>query len=494
MNLTNLNSNKDRDGIKRKPPVDLSTMVYGKVPPQAKDLEEIVLGAIMLEKDAFEKTTEFLRPECFYLDNHQRVYRAMHSLAARNQPIDIFTVVDALKTTQELETVGGAYYVNKLTNAVVSAANIASHCRIIFQKFVSREIIRISGEAIGEAYDDGDAFEMLENLEQQISQLALQQSGKKFQTLGEVAKESVDRIHAAKESGNEMTGVSSGLPELDGITQGWQRTNFIILAARPGVGKSAVAGNLAMNAATHPDKRTPVGIFSLEMSAGQWGDRLLSGATRIPLHNLKRGRVDDNEMKRLQQAALVDFPTMPIYFDDSPNMSIYQLKRKLRVLVLRFNVGLAIVDYLQLMSGDRKKGENREQEVSRISRELKQLAKELNIPIIALSQLSRAGDSGEPQLSHLRESGAIEQDADDVFFLYPVDEYEQAADASLKDSILLIIAKHRNGILGKIPIKFVKSIQKLMDEREYNRYMTGMLPLKDVTSGRLPYADKDTPF
>lgn len=446
-------------------------LIFGKVPPQAIDIERAILGAITLEKNAFDTAAEILQPECFYLDAHQRIYRAMTGLYADNQPIDLFTLIDALKKAGDLEKIGGVIAVTKLQDQVVSAANLVTHCRIVYQKFLSRELIRIGGEIIGDAYqEESDPFDLLEVLEREVSGLAVRQQGNKFRTLAEVAGESVKRIYEAKVSGNELTGVTSGLPEIDALTQGWQRTNFIILAARPGVGKSAVAGNLAMNAA---NAGTGTAIFSLEMSAGQWADRMLAGSTHIALHNLKRGRVDDQEMERLQKTALVDYQKTPIFIDDSPNLTIYQLKRKARSLVLKRAVGLILVDYLQLMDGSRRPGENREQEVARISRELKQLAKELNIPIIALSQLSRQADGAEPRLGMLRESGAIEQDADDVFFLDPVDEAAAASDASLQDSIMFIIAKHRNGVLSKLPLKFVKPIQKLMTEREYERYLTG---------------------
>jgi replicative DNA helicase len=494
MDLSNLN--KDREKFKRKPTADLSTMVYGKVPPQAKELEEVILGAIMLEKEALDKVSEFLHPECFYMEAHQRIYKAMVGLSSANEPIDLMTVVAALKSAEDLEAVGGPYYIATLTNSVVSAANIVSHAKIVYQLWIKREVIRINGEMIAIAYEDSsDAFELIESMEQQVSQLAIQQTGRRFQTLGEVAKESAERIYQAKQSGDELTGVPSGIASVDALTQGWQRTNFIILAARPGVGKSAVAGNLARNAAEHPDKPTAVAIFSLEMSSGQWADRMLSASTMIPLSNMKRGRVDDQEMAKIQKTAMIDFAKTPIYFDDSPNLSIFQLKRKARILVLKHKVGLILLDYLQLMGGNRKPGENREQEVAGISRELKQLAKELNVPVIALSQLSRQGDNAEPRLSHLRESGAIEQDADDVFFLYPVPEEDQQADMSLKDSLLLIIAKHRNGMLDKLPLKFVKNIQRLMTEQEYERYMTGRNMPGPAGSSRLPYPDeKDLPF
>lgn len=465
-------------------------MVYGKIPPQDKEGERIILGAITLEKEAFGIASEILEPECFYLEGHQRIFRAMRTLYGSNQPIDLITLTSALRSAGDLETVGGPMALVELQRSVVSAANLAAHCRIVYQHWVKRELIRIGGEIVGAGYsDEGDAFDLLESLEQQVSALAVRQNGKQFRTLSEVAQESVKRIYEVKMTGNELTGIPSGLPVLDSITQGFQRTNFIILAARPGVGKSAVAGNLAMNAATHQTHGVGVGIFSLEMSANHWADRMLSGSTRISLHNLKRGKVDDGEMKRLQQTAMVDYEKTPIFIDDSPNLTVFQFKRKARTLVLKYKVGMILVDYLQLMDGARQKGENREQEVSRVSRELKQLAKELNIPIIALSQLSRKGDGVEPTLGMLRESGAIEQDADDVFFLDPIDEAAAQEDSSLKDSVLFIIAKHRNGMLDKIPLKFVKSIQKLMSEREYEKYITGSIGNWRPVS--IPYKDQE---
>lgn len=387
----------------------ISDMVYGKVPPQSSESERAVLGAITLEKGAFDRAADILQPECFYLEVHQRIFGAMAGLASADEPIDIVTLVNALRKSGDLEKVGGAYALAQLQNDIVSSAHLENHCRIIYQKFLSRELIRISGEIIGGAYADKDPFDLLENLEQQISGLTIRQQGKKFETLADVAAISVQRIYEAKTSGNELTGVPSGLPQIDNLTQGWQPTNFIILAARPGVGKSAVAGNLAMNAATHPVKPIPSAIFSLEMSSGQWADRMLAATTRISLHNLKRGRIDDAEMERLQRAALIDYKKIPIYLDDSPNMTLSQFKRKCRLLVTKFGVGFILVDYLQLMDGSPQRGENREREVSRISRDLKQLAKELRIPIMALSQLSRAGDKGEPMLSHLRECVAVDE-------------------------------------------------------------------------------------
>lgn len=453
-----------------------SEMIYGKVPPQAKDLECAVLGAIMIEKNAFDRAMEVLQPECFYLDGHQRIYRAFQNLYRRNQPIDILTTVEELKTTGDLDTVGGPYYVTKLTNDVTSSANLPTHARIIYQKYVRREMIRIGSEMVADGFrDDLDVFDTMDMAERKISSLAIAGTIKAYQSLKDVAAQAIKDIYQAQQTKAEITGVPSGIRKLDLLTQGWQPTNLIVLAARPGIGKSALAGNLAYNAATHPEKPTGAGIFSLEMGATQWVIRMLSAATQIPMYDLKRGYITDEQMAMVNNAGMIKFPDINIFFDDTPALDIYQLKSKARMMVLKEKVGLIIVDYLQLMSGNRSGGETREQEVSRISRELKQLAKELQVPVIALSQLSRAGDTNEPQLRNLRESGAIEQDADDVLFLTEPDESEINEDATLRESLLIKIAKHRNGTLDRIAVKFVKGIQKIMSEGEYERYKSGSI-------------------
>lgn len=482
--MTNNNGHTDQKPARKN---SLDPLIYGMLPPQDTKLERAILGAITLEKAAFDRVADLLHPACFYLDNHQRIFRAMVRLVQKNMPIDILTLVSELRTSGDLDTIGGPYGITALQDGVVSSANIEAHAKIVFQKYMKREIIRLGQECVAEGFkEETDAFDLLESAERSLSALAISQTLKQFETLGEVAGKAMHQIYAAKENGQELTGVPSGIPVLDSLTQGWQPTNLIILAARPGVGKSALAGNFAFNAATNKVKRVPVGLFSLEMSSLQWVYRLLSGSTQVPMFDMKRGRLDDGQMKRIQQTAMIDYANIPIYFDDTASLDIYRLKAKARTLVIRYKVGLIIVDYLQLMGGKRQPGENREQEVARISRELKQLAKELFIPIIALAQLSRQGEAGEPKLGHLRESGAIEQDADDVIFLSPVEEEAIQQDLSLKDSILLHIAKHRNGQLDKIPIKFVKGIQKLMTEQEYDRYVSGSLP---PSAGWLPYKE-----
>ncbi len=425
MDLTNLN--KDRSKQRRKSAIDLGTMVYGKVPPQAKDLEEAVLGAIMLEKSAFDTVVEILKPECFYVEAHQRIYKAMQSLANKSQPIDILTVVEELRFKEELEMVGGPYYVTKLTNAVVSSANIEAHARIILQKFIQRELIRISGEIIGDAYEDStDVFDLLDDAESKLFEITNNHLRKNFDTIDSVLVKTIQRIEDLRHKNEDVTGVPSGFASLDRITYGWQNTDLIILAARPAVGKSAFALNLARNAALHPNKPTPVALFSLEMSAGQLVQRILAAESEIWLEKIARGKLEEHEMKQLYARGIQRLAQAPLFIDDTPALNIFELRAKCRRLKNKHNIGLIIIDYLQLMSGTSdNRNSNREQEISNISRNLKALAKELSVPIIALSQLSRevekrgAKDGTKmPQLSDLRESGAIEQDSDLVMFLY----------------------------------------------------------------------------
>jgi replicative DNA helicase len=473
MDLTNLNLNKDRSKMRRKPAVDLSTMVYGKVPPQAKELEEAVLGAIMLEKSAFDTVVEILKPECFYLEGHQRIFRSMQSLAHKSQPIDILTVVEELKTRQELEMVGGPYFVTKLTNAVVSAANIETHARIILQKFIQRELIRISGEIIGDAYEDStDVFDLLDDAESKLFEITNSHLRKNFDSIDTVLVKTIQRIEDLRHKQDEITGVPSGFPSLDKITYGWQNTDLIILAARPAVGKTAFALNLARNAALHATKPTPVVIFNLEMSSAQLVQRILSAESEIFMEKIARGRLEEHEMKQLYKKGIDRLAKAPLFIDDTPALNIFELRAKCRRLKNKHNIGLIIIDYLQLMSGanDNRNG-NREQEISQISRALKGLAKELQVPIIALSQLSRAVESrkeGEkiPQLSDLRESGAIEQDADMVMFLYRPEYYGITANEmgeSNKGETHVKIAKHRNGELDTIKLRALLHIQKFTE-------------------------------
>ncbi len=475
MDLTSLNKDRKR----RKPAIDLSTMVYGKVPPQAKELEEAVLGAIMLEKSAFDTVTEIIKPECFYVEAHQLIFKAMQSLQQKSMPIDILTVVEELKLKEQLDAVGGPYYVTKLTNSVVSTANIDAHARIVLQKFIQRELIRISGEIIGDAYEDStDVFDLLDDSETKMFNITNNYLKKNFEDVGNVLAKTLNRIDELRTKTEDVSGVPSGFSTLDRVTYGWQPTDLIILAARPSVGKTAFALNLARNAALNKIKPVGVGFFSLEMSASQLVQRILSAESEIPLEKISRGKLEDHEYEQLLHKGIKALENAPLYIDDTAALNIFEFRAKARRMVNKYNVGLIIIDYLQLMSGSADRNSNREQEISTISRSLKALAKELSIPIIALSQLSRAVETRKeskiPQLSDLRESGAIEQDADMVMFIYRPEYYEVNSNEmgeSTKGETHIRIAKHRNGSLENIILKANLSIQKFEVANDDSKFM-----------------------
>src|SRR4051812_29795412 len=465
MDLTNLN--KDRK-IRRKSSLDLGNMVYGKVPPQAKELEEAVLGAIMLEKTAFDTVIEILKPECFYIDAHQRIYRAFKTLADKSMPIDLLTVVEELKMKEELDMVGGPYYITKLTNSVVSSANIETHARIVLQKFIQRELIRLSGEIIGDAYEDStDVFDLLNEAEEKMFKITNNYLKKNFEDINDALAKAIRRIDDLRTKEEDISGVPSGFASLDRVTYGWQPTDLIILAARPSVGKTAFALNLARNAALHPTKPTGVAMFSLEMSSAQLVQRILSAESEIMMEKIARGKLEEHEYQQLHKRGITRLEKAPIFIDDTAALNIFEFRAKARRLVNKHHVGLIIIDYLQLMSGSGDRNGNREQEISTISRNLKALAKELNIPIIALSQLNRAVETRKeskiPVLADLRESGAIEQDADMVLFIYRPESYEiytNEQGESTKGETHIKIAKHRNGALDMIKLRALLHIQK----------------------------------
>lgn len=470
--------NRDRKN-RRKPPMELNNLVFGKVPPQSKELEEAVLGAIMLEKSAFDTVIEILKPECFYTEAHQRIFSSMMSLANKQMPIDLLTVVEELKLNQDLEVVGGAYYIAKLTNSVVSSANIEAHARIVLQKFIQRELIRMSGEILSEAYEDStDVFDLLDVAESKLFEITNNHLRKNFDSIDTVIMQTIKRIDDMRNRQEDVTGVPSGFTQLDRVTYGWQNSDLIILAARPAVGKTAFALNLARNAALHPTKPTPIALFSLEMSSGQLVQRILSAESEIWLEKISRGRMEEHEMQQLYKKGIQRLSKAPIFIDDTAALNIFELRAKCRRLKSKHNIGLIIIDYLQLMSGGGGEGRNsnREQEISAISRNLKGLAKELHVPIIALSQLSRDVEKRKdgnkiPQLSDLRESGAIEQDADMVLFLYRPEYYDITSNEfgeSNKGETHVRIAKHRNGSLENIKLRALLHIQKFVDMEENN--------------------------
>ncbi|HEY9257541.1 replicative DNA helicase [Chitinophaga sp.] len=452
----------------------MSSLVYGKIPPQAKELEEAVLGAVMLEKGAFDSVIEILKGECFYVEAHQIIFSAMTRLAGKSMPVDILTVTEELKSMGSLEQIGGPFTVMKLTNMVVSSANIEAHARIILQKFIQRELIRISGEILTESYEDtADVFDLLDSAESKLFEVTNNHLRKNYDSIDRVLVNTMKRIEDLRNKGDDITGVPSGFPSLDKVTYGWQSTDLIIIAARPSVGKTAFALNLARNAALHPRFPKGAAVFSLEMSSGQIVQRILSAESEIKLEKISRGKLEEYEMKKLMTHGIERLAKAPIFIDDTPALNIFELRAKCRRLVHNHGVGVIIIDYLQLMSGSSDgKGSNREQEISKISRDLKGLAKELQVPIIALSQLSRDVEKRKdgnkmPQLSDLRESGAIEQDADMVMFLYRPEYYEintNEMGESNKGETHVRIAKHRNGQLDTIKLRAVLEYQRFEDD------------------------------
>lgn len=465
------NINRDRKTARKKPAIDLSTMMYGKVPPQAKELEEAILGAVMLEKSAFDNVIEIIRSECFYVDAHQRIFKSCQNLAQQNKPIDMLTVVEELKRTEELDLVGGPFYISKLTMSVASSANIETHARILLEKFIQRELIKISGEIISDAYNDStDVFTLLDEAEQKIFNITNNYLKKNYDDIADALTKAIERIDRLRMQKSEISGVPSGFPSLDKVTYGWQPSDLIILAARPAVGKTAFALNLIRNAAMNQANPTPVAFFSLEMGSSQLVQRILSAESEIRLEKISRGNLEDYEYQQLYAKGVKRLEQAPIFIDDTAALNIFEFRAKARRLVNKNKVGLIVIDYLQLMSGSGDRNSNREQEISTISRNLKVLAKELNIPIIALSQLSRAVESRKeskiPQLSDLRESGAIEQDADMVMFIYRPEYYEINANEqgeSTQGETFIKIAKHRNGSLETIKLRARLEIQKFED-------------------------------
>ncbi len=454
----------------KSPAHQLLQQQFGKLPPQAVDLEEAVLGALMLERDALTSVVDILRPEAFYKDSHQRIFAAIQRLFEKSEPIDILTVTNELKKSAELDICGGPFYITQLTNRVASAANIEFHSRIILQKHIQRELIRISSETIKDSFEEtSDVFMLLDRAEKNLYDIAQGNIRRTFQDMSSMVSEAYKAIETARKHGGGISGVESGFTDLDRITGGWQKSDLIIIAARPGMGKTAFVMSLARNTAV--DFQKPIAVFSLEMSSVQLVQRLISSETGIDSEKLKKGSLNDGEWQQLV-AMTGKLSEAKIFIDDTPSLSIFDLRSKCRRLKQQHDIQCIVIDYLQLMRADvDTKNGNREQEISTISRSLKAIAKELNIPVIALSQLSRqvetrTGSSKRPQLSDLRESGAIEQDADMVLFIYRPEYYKIEFDEdnqSTKGMAELIISKHRNGKLDTVRLKFIDRLAKFVD-------------------------------
>lgn len=457
---------------KAKAPAVFDTAVDGgKLPPQAVDLEEAVLGAMMLESHSVNAAIDILSIASFYRDAHQRIFGAIHDLFNRSEPIDILTVTAELKKRGELDMVGGPYYISQLTNRVASAANVEFHARIIAQKYIFRELIRISSDTIRDAYDETqDVFDLLDRTEGQLYDVTKGNIRKSYESMSDLMHKALEHIDTVKNSDEGMSGVPTGFDELDKITSGFQRADMIVIAARPGMGKTAFVLSIARNIAV--DFNRPVAVFSLEMSSEQLVMRLIASESEIPSDKLRRGDLEEHEYQQIH-SRIKKLSAAPLFIDDTPALTIFELRAKCRRLKAQYNVELIIIDYLQLMSAGTDKG-NREQEISTISRSVKSIAKELDVPIIALSQLSRAvesrGGDKRPILSDLRESGAIEQDADIVSFIYRPEYYGVEEDDSGPTNGIgeIIIAKHRNGALANVRLRFIPHLAKFANLDTFN--------------------------
>lgn len=453
---------------------NLSAELGGRVPPQAVDLEKAVLGAMMLEKNAVTETIDILSQESFYDPKHQYIFAAIKELFGTSKPIDILTVTDHLRKAGELEASGGAAYISQLTNRVASTAHVEYHARIISEKHIKRELIRMCSEVMRDAFDDtNDVFDVLNKAEGELFKIAENNTSGSIDVMQNVVREAIEEIEKAAQNSDGISGVPSGFKDLDKLTSGWQRSDMIVIAARPAMGKTAFVLSMARNTAV--DHNLGVAIFSLEMSSVQLVKRLIASETRLSAEKLRKGNLEDHEFQQLH-SRITKLATAPLYIDDTPGISIFDLRAKCRRLKMQYDIQMVIIDYLQLMTaGGNKSQGNREQEISQISRSIKEIAKEINVPILALSQLSRSveqrGGDKRPVLSDLRESGAIEQDADIVSFIYRPEYYgflqdeEGNSNAGIGE---IIIAKHRNGALDSVRLRFIGQYARFDNLESYD--------------------------
>lgn len=461
---------------------------FGKVPPQANDMEEAVLGAVMLEKEAVITILDILKPESFYREAHQKIFKAISDLSSKEFPVDLYTVTEELRAHQELESVGGPVYLTQLTSKVVSAANVDYHARIVAQKYIQRELIRVSTEIQTRSFDDTyDVTELLDYSENALFQIAEGNIKREVAPINVVIKDAIREIEEAGKREDALVGIPSGFTKLDRLTSGWQKSELIIIAARPSMGKTAFALSMARNMAIDHGKR--VAIFSCEMSSIQLVNRLIISETDIPGDKIKNGRLTEEEWKQLD-TRIKKLVQAPIFIDDTPAISIFELRAKCRRLMAQHKLDIVIVDYLQLMSGPENAG-SREQEVSTISRSLKSIAKELNVPILALSQLNRSvemrGGTKRPLLSDLRESGAIEQDADMVVFIHRQDKFGIPTfedGSSTKGIAEIILAKNRNGPVDDVRLRFREEKAQFVDIDDFDLDAIGdMASAQSITLG-----------
>jgi len=469
----------------------------GRRPPEARELEEAVLGALMLEKDAYSIVSDILKPQSFYEHSHELIFSAIQNLAILQRPVDMLTVQEQLKKDGHLEEAGGAYYLAQLTGKVVSTAHLEFHARIVAQKFLARELIHFTSEIQGKAFDETmDVDDLMQEAEASLFEISQRNMKKDVMQINPVINEAIELLNIAAKRKDGLSGLPTGFTGLDKITSGWQKSDLVIIAARPAMGKTAFVLSMAKNIAVN--YKHPVAVFSLEMSNVQLVNRLIVNVCEIEGEKIKNGQLADHEWIQLDQK-IKDLYDAPLYIDDTPSLSIFEFRTKARRLVREEHVEIIIIDYLQLMNASGSGFGSREQEVSMISRSLKGLAKELNIPIIALSQLNRGvenrtgngADAKRPQLADLRESGAIEQDADMVCFIHRPEYYKIMEDAegnSLAGMAEIIIAKHRNGSVGDVRLRFKGQFAKFTDPDEDINMSQGM---PSILSSRI---NKETQF
>ena len=490
-------------------PASVVKNLSNAIPPNNLDIERTVLGALVLEKDAFSQVSEILTDRCFYDPKHRLIFRAIQALALEEKPIDIQTVIEQLKLSGDLKATGGLTYVPELAAIVNSTAHLESHARLLYDKMVQRELITFGNQLIQNAFDEEiSVVDTMQDAEARLFEITQGTNKDDVRSLKELLPQTLQEIQNAAEHEGGLSGVSTGFPDLDKITSGWQKSDLVIIAARPGMGKTALL--ISMARAMAVEHRVGIGIFSLEMSKQQMMLRLVVNHTEIPNENVKRGNLTKAQQNQLMKG-VASLETAPIFIDDTSGITIFDLRSKARRLVRTEGVRVIFIDYLQLMtaSGLMGKNSNREQEVSTISRSLKGLAKELNITVIALSQVKRSdrtNEGKEPQLSDLRESGAIEQDADMVCFIHRPDYYgitEDKDGRSLKGLAQFIIAKHRNGPTETIMMQFVSNIIKFKPDFSTSAG-TGFPAVETVTydskinqkgsSGTMTVGGEDDPF
>lgn len=443
------------------------SILLEKIPPHNLEAEQAVLGSMLIDREAVYAAMEVLVPEDFYKEAHQVIYRTLLDVEARGEPIDMIMLTEELRRQNNLDKVGGIGYVATLANIVPTAANVSHYAGLVREKAILRRLIRVSTEISSRCFEDReDAYQLLDNAEKLIIEIAASHNQDGPVALKQVLRDTLEKIEQLANTKGSVTGVPSFFTDLDRMTAGWQKSDLIILAARPAMGKTTFGLNIAYNAAVKG--KVPVAIFSLEMSREQLVQRLMSSEAMIDQHKLRTGRLQEEDWLRLTKATQ-PLSQAQIYIDDTPAISVLELRGKARRLKAERGLGLIVIDYLQLMQVNNRKNENRQQEISEISRSLKALARELDVPVLALSQLSRAVEQTHekrPALSHLRESGALEQDADLVMFIYREEYYNP--DTEKPGIAEIILAKHRNGPTGMVELGFLKEYTKFVDLDSYH--------------------------